>query len=251
MSGLMSLTGQPDGSPTKIGVPITDLNGGFYAAYGVLCAYIQRLKTGRGQLVDASLLDGGLAYTVWESAIFFATGQIPEAAGSAHRLTAPYQSFPTRDGYINIGAANQSNWERLCRAIGRTDLMDDPRYATNSDRMKNLKQLQDTLEETFRARDSADWLQAIESAGVPCGPIYDLSETYADPHVQAREMVVEVDHPAAGRIRNIGVPVKLSETPGAIRRPAPTLGQHTDEVLAEFGFSSDETEALRRSGSVM
>ena len=251
MSGLMSLTGQPDGAPTKIGVPITDLNAGFYAAYGVLCAYIQRLKTGKGQLIDASLLEGGLAYTVWESAMFFATDQAPVAAGSAHRLTAPYQSFPTRDGYINIGAANQANWERLCNAIERTDLMDDPRYARNSDRMKNLKQLQAALEETFRTRDSADWLRDIEAAGVPCGPIYDLSETYADPHVQAREMVVEMDHPIAGRIQNIGVPVKLSETPGAIRRPAPTLGQHTDEVLAEFGFSSAETLSLRQAFAVM
>ena len=251
MSGLMSLTGRPGEAPTKIGVPITDLNAGFYAAYGVLCAYIQRLKTGKGQLIDASLLEGGLAYTVWESAMFFATGQAPEAAGSAHRLTAPYQSFPTRDGYINIGAANQANWERLCGAIERTDLMSDPRYVTNSDRMKNLKQLQAALEETFRTRDSADWLRDIEAAGVPCGPIYDLSETYADPQVRAREMVVEVDHPIAGPVQNIGVPVKLSQTPGAIRRPAPTLGQHTDEVLAEFGFSSDETVALREVLAVM
>ncbi|MDA1349138.1 MAG: CoA transferase [Chloroflexi bacterium] len=250
MSGLMSLTGQPGGAPTKVGVPITDLNAGFYAAYGVLCAYIERLKTGSGQMVDASLLEGGLAYTVWESAIYFATGQAAKPAGSAHRLTAPYQSFPTRDGYINIGAANQSNWERLCGALERPDLLEDPRFATNTDRIQNLRQLEATLTETLRGKESAEWLDAMERAGVPSGPIYDLAEAYDDPHVRARDMVVEVEHPVAGPIQNIGVPVKLSETPGSVRRPAPTLGQHTDEVLAEFGFSSDETEALRRSGAV-
>jgi crotonobetainyl-CoA:carnitine CoA-transferase CaiB-like acyl-CoA transferase len=250
MSGLMSLTGQPGGEPTKIGVPITDLNAGFYAAYGVLCAYIERLKTGTGQLVDASLLESGLAYTFWESAIYFTTGRAPKPAGSAHRLTAPYQSFPTRDGYINIGAANQSNWERLCGALARPDLLEDSRFATNSDRMQNLQQLDATLTETFRGRDSAEWLDAMEGAGVPCGPIYDLAEAYDDPQVRAREMVVEVEHPVAGTIKNIGIPVKLSETPGTVRRAAPTLGQHTDEVLAEFGFLPNETDELRRSGAV-
>lgn len=251
MSGLMSLTGQTGGEPTKIGVPITDLNAGFYAAYGVLCAYIERLKTGTGQLVDASLLESGLAYTFWESAIYFTTGRAPQPAGSAHRLTAPYQSFPTRDGYINIGAANQSNWERLCGALARPDLLKDPRFATNSDRMQNLRQLDATLTETLRGKGSAEWLEAMENAGVPCGPIYDLAEAYDDPQVRAREMMVEVEHPVAGTIKNMGIPVKLSETPCTVRRAAPTLGQHTDEVLAEFGFSHSETEELRRSGAVV
>ena len=247
MSGLMSLNGVPGGPPTKLGVPITDLNAGMYGAYGVLCAYIDRLKTGRGQLVDASLLEGGIAYTFWESAIFFVTGDVPVPMGSAHRLSAPYQAFSTADGYINVGAANQANWERLCNAIDRHDLLEDPLFATNSDRMLNIGELATALQQTFSGERTEHWLEALERAGVPCGPIYDLSEVYSDPQVQAREMVVEMDHPVAGRIRNIGIPVKLSETPGTVRRPAPTLGEHTDEVLAEFGFSAREIGRFRKS----
>ena len=250
MSGLMSLTGLPDSSPVKVGVPITDLNAGMYATYGILSAYISRLKTGKGQLVDTSLLEAGIAYTFWESAIFFASGQLPTPMGSAHRLSAPYQAFPTSDGYINIGAANQANWERMCEAIDRHELLDDARFATNADRMQNLKELVTTLEETFATRNTTHWLDVLEKAGVPSGPINNIADVYADPQVQAREMMVEMEHPQAGRVRNIGIPVKLSETPGSIRRPAPTLGQHTDEVLAEFGYSSDEIAKLKDSGAV-
>ncbi len=251
MSGLMSITGLPDSLPVKVGVPITDLNAGMYATYGILSAYISRLKTGNGQLVDASLLEAGIAYTFWESSIFFATGQLPTPLGSAHRLSAPYQAFPTSDGYINIGAANQANWERLCRAIDRHELLEDPRFATNADRMQNLEELVTTLEATFATRSTAQWLEALEKAGVPGGPINNIADVYADPQVQAREMMVEMEHPQAGRVRNIGIPVKLSETPGSVRRPAPTLGQHTNEVLAEFGYSSDDITKLRESGAVM
>ncbi len=251
MSGLMSITGLPDSLPVKVGVPITDLNAGMYATYGILSAYISRLKTGNGQLVDASLLEAGIAYTFWESSIFFATGQLPTPLGSAHRLSAPYQALPTSDGYINIGAANQANWERLCRAIDRHELLEDPRFATNADRMQNLEELVTTLEATFATRSTAQWLEALEKAGVPGGPINNIADVYADPQVQAREMMVEMEHPQAGRVRNIGIPVKLSETPGSVRRPAPTLGQHTNEVLAEFGYSSDDITKLRESGAVM
>ena len=250
MSGLMSITGLPGAPPVKVGVPIADLNAGSYAAYGILCAYIHRLKTGEGQFVDTSLLEAGIAYTIWESAIFFATGEVAEPAGSAHRLSAPYQAFRTRDGYLNIGSANQPNWERMCRAIGRGDLLEDARFTTNADRMQNLAELAATLEETFARRTTADWLDLLEKASVPCGPIYDISEVYADPQVLAREMVVETTHPTAGPVRNIGIPVKLSETPGAVRSPAPTLGQHTDEVLAEFGFSDTEISRLKECGAV-
>ncbi len=250
MSGLMSITGLPGAPPVKVGVPIADLNAGSYAAYGILCAYIHRLKTGEGQFVDTSLLEAGIAYTIWESAIFFATGEVPVPAGSAHRLSAPYQAFRTRDGYLNIGAANQPNWERMCRAIGRADLLEDARFATNADRMQNLGALAATLEETFAQNPTAHWLELLEKASVPSGPIYDLSEVYTDPQVLARDMVVETPHPAAGTVRNIGIPVKLSESPGAICSPAPTLGQHTDEVLAEFGFPDTEIVRLKACGAV-
>jgi len=250
MSGLMSVTGHPGAPPTKIGAPVCDLNAGMFATIGILTAYVNRLRTGTGQHVDTSLLEGGIAYTFWESAMYFATGEPPGPMGSAHRLTAPYQAFETADGYINVGAANQANWERLRAAIGRDDLASDPRFARPRDRMENLGALVSTLEETFARETTGHWLTALEAAGVPAGPIYTLDEVYADPQVRARDMVVETEHPAAGRVRNIGIPVKLSETPGAFRRPAPALGEHTDEVLRELGVSDARAAALRASGAV-
>ena len=250
MSGLMSVTGHPGAPPAKVGVPICDLNAGAFAAIGVLTAYINRLRTGAGQHVDTSLLEGGIAYTFWESAMHFATGETPGPKGSAHRLTAPYQAFKTADGNINVGAANQANWERLCVAIGRDDLARDPRFANPSDRMDNLDALAATLEKTFARETSDHWLTALDAAGVPAGPIYSLDEVYADPQVRARDMVVETEHPIAGRVRNIGIPIKLSEPPGAFRRPAPTLGQHTDEVLRELGVSDERVAELRAAGVV-
>lgn len=245
MSGLMSVTGHPDNPPTKVGVPLCDLNAGMFAAIGILTAYINRLKTGEGQHVDTSLLEGGIAYTFWESAMYFATGEVPGPKGSAHRLTAPYQAFETSDGYVNIGAANQANWERLCTAIERDELVSDPRFTRPSDRMNNLDALISTLEQTFSQRSSEYWLNRLEDAGVPAGPIYDIRQVYEDPQARAREMVVETDHPVAGRTSNIGIPIKLSETPGHFRRPAPTLGQHTNEVLKQLGRSDDEIATLR------
>jgi crotonobetainyl-CoA:carnitine CoA-transferase CaiB-like acyl-CoA transferase len=250
MSGLMSITGFPDSPPAKVGVPVADLNTGMYAAYAILSAYIHRLKTGKGQHIDASLLESGLAYTVYESTTYFATGEVAAPQGSAHRMLAPYQAFATRDGYINIGAANQSNWERLCRAIGRLDLLEDPRFSSNAKRMEHVKELTPIMEKTFLTQTTAYWVELLERAGVPCGPIYNMAQVYADPQVQARNMVVETEHPIAGRIKNIGIPIKLSETPGVIRRPAPALGQHTDEVLAEFGYSPADIERLKECGAV-
>ena len=250
MSGHMSFTGMPDGPPVKVGVPITDLNAGMYAVYGILCAYMSRLKTGKGQLVDTSLLEGGIGYTVWESASFFATGDVPGPVGSAHRMTAPYQSFKTSDAYVNIGAATQGTWERLCEAIERPDLLDDPRFATNASRVENLEALAATLEETLVLEDRSHWLRVLEEHSVPSGPIYDMSEVYADPQVQAREMVADLDPTTSGESRTIGIPVKLSETPGSIRSPSPSLGQHTDEVLSEMGYAPAEIARLRDNGIV-
>ena len=250
MSGLMSVTGHPGGPPTKVGVPVTDLNAGSFAAIGILTAYINRLRTGRGQHVDTSLLEGGVAYTFWESAIYFATGQSPAPKGSAHQLNAPYQAFRTADGHINIGAANQATWERLCAAIGRDELLTDARFAEPRLRMDNLDALVTTLQDTFAQRTSDEWLIALDAAGVPAGPIYDIEAVYADPQVQAREMRVETDHPIAGRVSGIGIPVKLSDTPGTVRRPAPTLGQHTNEALHELGYTTAEIAALRDDGAV-
>ena len=250
MSGLMSVTGHPEGPPTKVGVPVCDLNAGMFAAIGILTAYINRLRTGKGQHVDASLLESGIAYTFWESAMYFATGESPAPKGSAHRLTAPYQAFETSDGYVNVGAANQANWERLCAVIGLEELASDPRFLEPRDRMNNLDDLTSTLERTFKRNSSEYWLGALEAAGVPAGPIYNLEQVYDDPQVRAREMVVQTEHPVAGLIGNVGIPIKLSNTPGQFRMPAPTLGQHTDQVLRQLGRSEEEIALLRSRGAV-
>lgn len=248
MSGLMSINGFPGAPPAKVGVPMADLNTGMFCAYGILTAYINRLATGQGQHVDASLIESGIAYTLYESATYFATGEVAGPLGSAHRMIAPYQAFATQDGYINIGAANQNNWERMCRAVGREELLDDDRFASNPERMVSIDALTPIMEETFRTQTTAHWVEVLENAGVPCGPIYNIEQVYADPHVQSRDMSVELEHPKSGSIRNIGVPVKLSDTPGSVRTPAPILGQHSDEVLAHYGYADGDIAAFRDAG---
>ncbi len=250
MSGLISITGHPNSPPAKVGVPISDLNAGIYAAYGILAAYVHRLKTGEGQHVDTSLLEGAIAYTFWESSIYFATGEIPPPMGSAHRLNAPYQVFETKDGALSIGAANQSTWEKLCKVLGRQDLAQDRRFLTNADRVRHYRELAAILQPVFLERKRGEWLELLETAGVPAGPIYNMAQVYEDPHVRDRGMLVELDHPVAGKIKNIGLPVKLSLTPGEIRHSAPLLGQHTDEVLVWLGLEESEIAHLHESGVV-
>lgn len=251
MSGLMSITGFPDSPPAKVGVPITDISAGTLAAYGILCAYIHSLKTGEGQLVDTSLLEAGIAYTIWESAVYFASGEIPGPLGSAHRVSAPYQALRTKDGYINIGAATQPTWEQFCRAIGQEGLIEDDTFQAPGDRKAREKELASLLEETLSQQTTDHWMKVLEQAGVVAGPIYNMAQVYADPHVQAREMLVDLEDPEFGVLHHIGIPVKLSVTPGRIQRRAPALGEHSREVLLEAGFSEDELEALVRDGMVM
>ena len=247
-SGIMSVTGHPGQPPVKVSVPITDLNAGLFTAYGILAAYVNRLKTGVGQHVDSSLMEAGVAYTMWESAIYFTTGRSPGPNGSAHQISAPYQALPVSDGYITVGGANQRNWQRFCRAIDREDLIADPRFENNAGRMANRPALEEELGKTLTTQPASHWLSVLEAAGVPCGPINDMAQVYADPQVIARDMVVEVEHPAAGTIRNVGIPVKFSETPGSIRRPPPRFAEHTEEVLGEFGYSTDEIDWAQKTG---
>jgi len=244
VSGLMSITGHPGMPPAKVGVPITDISAGLLAANGILCAYIHALKTGQGQQVDTSLMEAGIAYTVWESSVYFADGEIPGPLGSAHRVSAPYQALRTSDGYLNIGAATQPTWEQLCRAIGLEALIDDPRFKLPGDRKAREDGLAALLEETFTADTTANWLKMLEEAGVVAGPIYNMDQVYKDPQVLARKMLVDLEDPDLGTIHNIGIPVKLSATPGQIRTRAPMLGEHSSEVLLERGFSQAEVDEL-------
>ena len=250
MSGLMSVTGFPDSPPAKVGVPITDISAGTLAAYGILCAYIHALKTGQGQMVDASLLEAGLAYTIWESALYFSTGEIPGPLGSAHRVSAPYQALRTADGYINIGAATQGTWEQFCRAIGQAALIEDARFKAPADRKAREGELAELLEVALTRQTTAYWLELLEQAGVVAGPLYNMEQVYQDPQVQAREIVVELDDPELGRLRHIGIPVKLSATPGQIRRRAPALGEHSAEVLRAAGFPAAEIAELAQAGII-
>ena len=251
VSGLMSITGHPDLPPAKVGVPITDISAGLLAANGVLCAYIYALKTGHGQQVDTSLMEAGVAYTVWESSVYFADGDIPGPLGSAHRVSAPYQALRTLDGYLNIGAATQPTWEQLCRAIGQESLIDDYRFLMPGDRKARQDELATLLEETFSTDTTGNWLKLLEDAGVVAGPIYNMDQVYKDPQVLARQMLVDLEDPELGTIHIIGIPVKFSSTPGQIRTRAPMLGEHSVEVLIENGFSQAEVDELLELGVVM
>jgi crotonobetainyl-CoA:carnitine CoA-transferase CaiB-like acyl-CoA transferase len=250
MSGLMATTGEPGRPPVKHGAPTCDINAGMLAALGVVAAYVHRLKTGEGQLVDTSLFEAGIHQTFWHSAIYFATGDSLGPSGSAHILSAPYQAFRAADGWLTIGGANQGNWERMVRVLGAPEWLGDRRFADNSERMKNLPALVEVMNQRIQKWKQKDLLAALEAEGVPCGPINSIAAMAADPQTLAREMVVELDHPRAGRTRALGLPVKLSRTPGKVARPAPTFGQHTREVLAEFGFSAAEIDALYAANAV-
>ncbi len=250
MSGLMSITGEgPGRPPVKVGSPACDITAGILGAMGVCAAYAHKLKTGEGQLVDTSLFEAGITLTYWQSAICLATGVSPGPMGSAHPLNAPYQAFQTKDGWINVGASNQKMYPQLCALLGQPQLADDPRFKTGRDRMNNLDVLIETLAPHFKNRTTAEWLAELEPLGIPSGPVLSVGDMHKHPQTLARDMVPAVDHPVAGRVTTIGLPVKFSETPGAVLTPAPLFGQHTREVLAEAGFTAGEIDALFEAGA--
>lgn len=252
MSGLMSITGEgPGRPPVKSGAPVSDITAGILGALGVAAAYVRKLQTGEGQKVDTSLFEAAITQTYWQSAITFATGAPPGPMGSAHPLNAPYQAFRTADGWLNVGAANQKNWERMLGVIDATELADDPRFASNRHRMSNLDALTDVLNEKFEVRTTEEWIGLLEGAGVPAGPVLDIAEMHADPQAIAREMVVETEHPKVGPVKTIGLPIKFSETPGGVRSAAPRLGEHSRAILADYGYTADDIESLIASGAVI
>jgi len=251
-SGLMSITGEgPDRPPVKCGAPMTDITAGILGAMGVLAAYIQRLRSGEGQRVDTSLFEAGIVHTYWQSAITLASGAVPGAMGSVHPLSAPYRSFRTSDGWINVGASSQASWERLPPVVELPELLDDPRFTRNADRMINRVALETALQGAFEERPTADWLARLEAAGVPAGPVLDVAEMLEHPQTLARDMVTPVHHARLGAVNTIGLPLKFSQTPGSLRRGAPLLGEHTVEVLHAAGYDDGEIQELIAHGAVL
>jgi crotonobetainyl-CoA:carnitine CoA-transferase CaiB-like acyl-CoA transferase len=249
-SGLMSITGEPGGPPLKPGNSVADINAGILAATGILAAYVHKLKTGQGQVVDTSLMEAALQQTYWHAAIYFATGQSPGPTGSSHILAAPYQAFRTADGWINIGGANQANWERIADVLGHPEWKSDARFATNTGRMTNRAALVEAMTAVLATRGNAHWIEAFDAAGVPVGPVHSIGQALEHPQAQARGMVVEVEHAEAGRTRALGCPLHFSATPTVEPQAAPALGQHSREVLREYDYGDAEIDALFSSGAV-
>ena len=250
VSGLMSITGEPGGAPVKTGNSVADINAGILAVTGILAAWAHKLTTGQGQVVDTSLMEAALQQTYWHAAIAFATGVSPGPTGSAHILTAPYQAFRAQDGWINVGGANQANWERIAEVLGHTEWRDDARFRTNSDRMANLDALVALMDRVLATGTRGPWIAAFDAAGVPVGPVNTMNEALADPQALARGMIVDLVHPQAGATKALGCPVHFSATPTAVTRPAPMLGEHTREVLAQAGYSDADIEAFVAEGVV-
>ena len=240
MSGLMSVNGEPDGPPLRLPIAISDVAGGLFGAVGILSALAAREQSGRGQQVDVSLYESAIAFGVYEAAYFFATGKNPPRLGQAHRGSSPYQVFRSKDSWLTVGGATQELWLRLCRLLGCEELILDPRFSDNASRVANNAALVALLAVPLARETNAHWLAELEAAGIPAGPVVTHAELFADPQLRARDGVVEVEHPSAGRMQTLGVPIKLSETPGGVRRPAPRLGEHTAEVLAELDREAAE-----------
>ncbi len=230
MSGLMTINGPPEGGPYRIPIAISDVAAGMNGAIGILTALQHRNKTGEGQQVDVSLLESALSMCVYEAANVFATGQKPERLGQGHRGSAPYQIFPTKDGWLALGASQQKFWEQTCEIIGADNLISDPRFLEKKDRVARQQELAAILAPYFQKENTKHWFEKLDALGIPCGPVMDHLETLSDPHIIAREMIAKVHHPKAGSGRTLGTPIKLSKTPGGVRRAAPTLGEHNDEV---------------------
>src|SRR5438045_1743876 len=246
-SGLMSVTGEAGRPPVKVGVPAVDLASALYGAFAIATALIARERTGRGQLIDLSLIESGVSLAIWESGVYLTTGEVPGPLGSAHRVSAPYQAFRTADGYVAIGATSPPTWTAFCRAAGLEHLAADPRWRDATARHQRAGELAAIIEAVTVTRTTDEWMDGLGTAGVPCGRINDLGAVLADPHLRERGLFVDLPHPVLGSVRAIGSPLHLSDTPPAMRRAAPLLGEHTREVLEEAGLARDDSDARRAS----
>jgi crotonobetainyl-CoA:carnitine CoA-transferase CaiB-like acyl-CoA transferase len=256
VSGMMSVTGEPDGEPVRSGTSSADVGAGMWALIGILAALHARETSGQGQLVDVSLLDGQIAWLTYVAGKYFATGVTPGRHGSAHESLTPYQVFPTADAPLMVAVGSDGLWRRFTSATGLDELTDDPRYATNPDRVRNRDTLIPLITKTLAARGCAEWTDLLNTAGVPAGPVNTVPAALEQPQVVAREMVVEIEHPVAGTLKMLGSPLKLSAQPPPaspapyLRRPPPVLGEHTDEILAEAGYTTEQITELREAGVV-
>ncbi len=249
MSGIMMMTGYPGGRPAKVGIAMNDIASGVTALYSILGAYIGRLRNGKGQYLETSLLEAGLAWTHWESGAYFGSGELPTATGTRHRRSTPYQAYKTKDGYVTVGGNNNKLWTAFCTSVcGKPEWLQDPRFNPLARRLENIDELEREIETVFATQPTAHWVEKLDAAGVPGGPVYTYDQILADPHIEARRMVVEIDHPRIGRMKSLGIPVKSTGELLAIRNAAPWLGQHSDEVLKELGYGGSEIAALYADG---
>ena len=250
MGGVMSITGYPDQPPAKAGVPVADIGCALFSLYGILSAFILCQKTGRGQHIDASLFDSAIAFAIWDICEYWGTGRIPRPLGTGNRMSAPYQAMRAKDDYFVFGANNDRLWRQLCELLGRPELLTDPRFRTIVDRLANRDVLAAELETSFVEKTAEEWVEELLAKGIPAGPIYDYQQALGSDHAAHRGTVMEIDHPIEGRIRSIGFPIKLSETKQSVRRHPPLLGEHTDEILQELGFSTGDVAQMRAAGEV-
>ncbi|MEW9673557.1 CaiB/BaiF CoA transferase family protein [Ammoniphilus sp. 3BR4] len=248
--GLISVTGEPDRPPVKVGFSIVDLSTGLYAALGVVLALLAREKTGRGQYVEASLFETVVSLSNFLAQNVFATGKAPERFGSAHPSLVPYQVFETKDGYVTIAVPNEGLWRKMCDALGLHELKDHPKFAVNVNRVANREELVGLLTDYTKSKESKEIIETLNRAGVPSGPIHDLTQVLSHPQVQARDMIQEVEHPTIGMLKMLGIPIKLSDTPGSVRKAPPLLGENTNEVLAKLGYTTSDMDVLKEKGVI-